>query len=513
MPTDVSPPAAAAGRQAVGLIAICLAALMFGLEISSVPVILPTVGHALGGSFSDAEWIMSAYTIGVVTMLMPSGTLGDRLGHKRGVVAAVVVFGLASLLCGLAPSTGVLIAGRLVQGMSGGAMLACQIALLSHEFPSGGQRTRAFGWWGVIFGVGLGFGPAIGGGIQAALDWRWVFLAHAVIAPVAIALLIFGTSDTRHTRSGRVDVAGIATLVLGVSGLTFFITQIPSVGLTNAVSLAALGVAFVSLVCFVTVELRSEQPMIDFRVFRLRAFSGALLSSAGMNFSFWPLIIYLPVFLQSGLGYSASTASILLLAYTLPTLLLPPLAERLTARHQPGVIIPLGLTLIGAGLLAVRIGSGVGHPSWATVMPGMLLAGVGLGLTNTPTTNTTTVSVPSERSGMASGIDMSTRMTSLAVNISLMGLLLFAGISGYLRDHLPTRLTQSDLRDLTTQVVNGDTSSQAHLHGLTTRPAHFDDLTAGALRHGIGLVTLYGGIAVLLLALLSRLTFAARSRD
>ncbi|MEV7908241.1 hypothetical protein AB0P04_42270, partial [Streptomyces anulatus] len=139
-----------------------------------------------------------------------------------------------------------------------------------------------------------------------------------------------------------------------------------------------------------------------------------------------------------------------------------------------------------------------------------LLAGIGLGLTNTPTTNTTTSSLPSDRSGMASGIDMSTRMTSLAINISLMGLLLTTGISDYLQQHLPERLAPQDLRALATRVANGDTSGQ--FQGLAARPEHLDDLIGNALRHGVVLVTFYGGVAALLLAVASRLTFTVWGR-
>ncbi|TCO54341.1 EmrB/QacA subfamily drug resistance transporter [Actinocrispum wychmicini] len=477
----------------VGLVAICLAALMFGLEISSVPVILPTVGQELRGSFADTEWIMSGYTIGVVTLLMPAGTLGDRFGHRRVLVLAVTAFGLASLLCGLAPTPGWLIAGRVAQGMSGGAMLACQIALLSHQFPAGPERTRAFGWWGVVFGVGLGFGPAIGGEILATLGWQWVFLVHVCVACVVVPLVLLGPADVRDPRAGRMDLAGLGTLILAVVGLTFFITEGPTIGLTAPLPLAALAVSLVSAVCFVLVELRGEAPMIDFRVFRVRAFSGALFSSAGMNFSFWPLIIYLPVYLQAGLGYSAGVASVVLLAYTLPTLVLPPVAERLMLRHRPAVIIPAGLALVGVGLLAVMAGSMAAQPSWLTVVPGMLVAGIGLGLTNTPTTNTTTASAPSDRSGMASGIDMTARMTSLAINISLMGLLFAAGVSDQLRRHLPA---STDVDALATRVANGN--------------GPIDAVASQALGHATTLVTLYGGVAALVLAVASRLTFGFR---
>lgn len=410
-------------RDLLALASVCLAALMFGMEISSVPVTLPTVSRALGGSFAQVEWVMTAYTLAVATVLMPSGALADRFGRKRLLAGAIVLFGLASLLCGLASSTPLLIGGRALQGASGGAMLSCQIAVLSHQFGDATQRARAFGAWGVAFGSGLGFGPLAGGVATDVASWRWVYLVNVALAPLALALLIVGARESRAPRAGRVDLAGMATLMLAVLGLVLWITQGPVLGFTSAPSAVILAATLALLAAFVAVERRSPEPLLDVSLFRIRPFSGALLGSAGMNFSFWPLIAYLPIHLETDLGLATTAASATLLAYTLPTLVLPPLAERLMLRHGPRLVIPGGLLTIGAGLLALCLGA-ASDAGWAVLLPGLLLAGVGLGVTNTPVTNTTTASLPPDHAGTASGIDMSARMISLAVNLSVMGLLL-----------------------------------------------------------------------------------------
>jgi len=165
-------PSALTPRGAIVLSAVCLACLMFGLEISSVPTILPTLEKVLHADFKQLQWIMNAYTIAVTTVLMAAGTLADRYGRKRIFLVAIAAFGLTSLVCGVAGNVTTLIAARFLQGMSGGALLICQIAVLSHAFHGGRERAIAWGWWGVIFGVGLGFGPIIGGGIVAASSWE-----------------------------------------------------------------------------------------------------------------------------------------------------------------------------------------------------------------------------------------------------------------------------------------------------------------------------------------------------
>lgn len=137
-------------KNSIALAAICLASLMFGLEISSVPVILPTLEKVLHGDFKEMQWIMNAYTIACTTVLMGTGTLADRFGRKRIFMIAIVLFGITSLICGMAQSVSVLIVSRFLQGIAGGAMLICQVAVLSHQFQEGQARTRAFGAWGII---------------------------------------------------------------------------------------------------------------------------------------------------------------------------------------------------------------------------------------------------------------------------------------------------------------------------------------------------------------------------
>lgn len=497
-------------RNTIALAAICLAALMFGLEISSVPVILPTLETVLHGDFKDMQWVMNAYTIGCTAVLMAAGTLADRFGRKRVFIISIVLFGLTSLICGLAQSPSVLIVSRFLQGMAGGAMLICLVAILSHQFQEGKERGKAFAMWGVVFGMGLGFGPIIGGMIVVVSNWQWVFWVHVLIAILTFSLAFSGVEESRDPRAKKLDSLGIITLSLAVFGLAYFITQGADLGFASAVSLVTLAATTVSFVIFVVVEKLSPHPMFDFSVFRIRSFSGALLGSMGMNFSFWPFMIYLPIYFQGALGYGAVTTGLSLLAYTLPTLVLPPLGERLALRYRPGIVIPLGLFTIGLGFVLMKFGSGGEDASWLTLLPGCLLAGIGLGITNTPVTNTTTGSVSSSRAGMASGIDMSARMISLAVNIALMGLFLVAGISSYLNEALPGAFDAIQLRSLAASIAVADFSSLTQDFPELSKLESFGAISHAALAHGFGWVMLYGGIAVWVLAVVSFVVFGPK---
>lgn len=490
-------------KNAITLAAACLASLMFGLEISSVPVILPILETALHGSFRELQWIMNAYTIACATVLMAAGTLADRYGRKRVFLICVLLFGITSLLCGLAGSTGLLIAGRFLQGMAGGAMLVCQLAVLSHQFADSTARAKAFGTWGIVFGIGLGFGPIIGAGIVALSSWEWVFLAHVPIALAAMGLAIAGVDESRDPQHRRLDFAGIVSLSIAVFALAWLITQGPAAGFASVSSLTSLLVAVGGLIVFVVAQRRAADPAFDFSVFRIRRFSGALLGSMGMNFSFWPFMIYLPLLFQHGLGYGSMATGLSLLGYTLPTLALPPLGERLALRYRAEAVIPAGLCTIGAGFFLMAWGSGTAQASWLTMLPGCLLAGTGLGVINTPVTNTTTGAVPPGRTGMASGMDTSARLISLAINIAAMGFILVEGAFSFLREKLPAT-DAAQLRLLAENLSGGTTHGRGQE---VSAPAIPPDVAREALLQGFEWVMLYGGVSVWLLALASAMVF------
>ncbi len=237
--------------------------------------------------------------------------------------------------------------------------------------------------------------------------------------------------------------------------------------------------------------------MFDFSVFRSPAFSGALVGAVGMNLSFWPLIIYLPIWFQAGLGFSPIGVGLALLLYTLPTLIAPPLAERLSLRFGPGLVIPLGLFIIGAGLIAMRLSLEMPGAGWLLLAPGLLLAGAGLGFTNTPVTNTATGAVSSDRAGMASGMDMSARMITLAINIAVMGAILFNGVLNHLKGSVIA--TAVDLHLAAERISAGNLQS-----GVAT------NLARETLSHGFGLVMIYGGIGCWILTAASAVIFRKR---
>ena len=497
-------------KNTIALAAVCLAALMFGLEISSVPVILPTLEKVLHGDLKDMQWIMNAYTIACTTVLMASGTLADRFGRKRIFVISVIVFGITSLICGLAQNAPVLIVSRFLQGIGGGAMIVTQIGILSHQFQDARERGKAFGIWGIVFGTGLGFGPLIGGAIVAVSNWQWVFLIHVLVAVLTLVLVSSSVTESKDPQAKKLDGLGIITLSLAVFGLTYYIIQGRDFGFTSSTGIIIIAGSALSFIAFLLAEKLTAHPMFDFSVFRIRNFSGAIMGSMGMNFSFWPFMIYLPIYFQIALGYDTVTAGLALLAYTLPTLVVPPFGERLSLRYEPRAVIPLGMFIIGLGFMLMRLGGSTAHANWLSMLPGAVLAGTGLGLINTPVTNTTTGSVSSDRAGMASGIDLSARLISLAINIAVMGFILVEGVSSYLKGAFGAVLTSSQLHDLAERVASGSLGVPSKSAVDLSRLDASGEIVHAALIHGFSQVMLYGGLCIWLLAAASFVIFGFR---
>jgi len=297
-----------------------------------------------------------------------------------------------------------------------------------------------------------------------------------------------------------------------VLGLTALITQGAGLGWLSPAVFGTAALTGLSLAAFVRAERAHPHPMFDFSVFRIRDFSGAILGCIGMNCSYWPFMIYLPLYFSAGLGYDTSAVGLALLVYTVPFLVMPPIAQWLLLRYQARFVIPAGLFLIGLGFLLMKWGAGAAQLGGWTVLPGALLAGIGLGLTTTPATNMTTASVPAHRAGMASGMDASARLVTLALNIAVMGAVLVAGILAALHATLGSAVDAAGLRALAEQLAAGDVAGAQQALAGSTVAGVAGTLLQTAVTQGFGWVMLYGGLCAWLTALLSFAAFGRGQR-
>ena len=402
------------------LVAVCLGTFMLLLDITIVNVALPDIQRALQSSFSDLQWVVDAYALTLAALLLTAGSLADMYGRRRLYLAGLVVFTGASVLCGFAASTLMLQLSRALQGAGGAIMFAVSLALLADAFR-GRDRGVAFGAWGAVTGLAVAIGPLLGGVLTSGLSWRWIFFVNAPIGIAAVIISVMKVAESRAPQASRPDWAGFTLFTVALSSLVYGLIESNQRSFTDGLVLGCFAAAALLLVAFVIVERRSAHPMFDLNLFRLPAFSGGSVAAFGLSASIFSMILYLVLYLQDILGYSPLAAGVRLMVLSGGILAASTLAGRLTSHVPVRLLIGPGLIIIGGGLLLMR---GLDAASaWTHLIPGMIVAGAGVGMVNPPLASTAVGVVPPQRAGMASGISSTFRQVGIATGIALLGTL------------------------------------------------------------------------------------------
>lgn len=404
------------------LVAVCLGTFMLLLDVTIVIVALPDIRTALGARVSDVQWIVDAYALSLAALLLTAGSLADLLGRRRVYVAGLALFTAASVLCGLAQSPLMLILSRVVQGIGGAVMFSTALALLAQTFH-GRERGTAFGIWGAVTGISTALGPVLGGLLTSGLSWRWIFLVNLPVGIVAIAITLRAVAEARPEHARRIDLPGVAVFTAGLLSLVYGLIRASDHGWTDGLVVGCLVGAGVLLAAFPLVERAVPHPMLDLGLFRKPTFVGGLVAAFGMNGSLFAIMLYLVLYLQDQLGYTALETGLRIMLITGATLLTAIPAGRLADRY-PRLLIAPGLVLVGAGLLLMRgLDADTG---WTHLIPGFVVAGLGSGLVN-PTLASTAVGVVQPRfAGMASGINTTARQVGIAASVAALGSILAA---------------------------------------------------------------------------------------
>jgi EmrB/QacA subfamily drug resistance transporter len=411
------------------LIVVCAATFMLLLDVTIVVVAIPVIQKGLHTTFSDVQWVIDAYALTLASLLLTTGSLADRYGRRLLFVIGLVIFTLGSLTCGLAQSPAMLIISRSAQGIGGATMFATSLALLAQSFQ-GKDRGVAFGVWGAVTGVAVALGPILGGVITSEISWRGIFLVNIPIGIVAIALTLWKVDESRTMNALRPDWLGFVVLTAGLINLVYGLIQasVTSWGDTRVVG--CLIAAAVLLSAFLVIEAKTANPLFDLALFRVPTFSGGLIAAFTMNGSLFAMLLYLVLYLQDDLGYSALATGTRLVLISGGTLVSAMIAGRLSSVVPVRWLIGPGLTLVGIGLLLM---AGInGTSSWTHLIPGFILGGVGAGMVNPPLASTAVGVVRPERSGMASGVNTTFRQIGIATSIALFGSL----FTSSLRSHL-----------------------------------------------------------------------------
>ncbi len=405
------------------LISTVLASSMAFIDGTALNVALPALQRDLGATGSDLLWIINAYLLLLSALLLVGGSLGDLYGRKRVFMAGIGVFTIASVSCGLAPTSSVLIISRAFQGLGGALMVPGSLSILT-ALVSSERRGRAIGTWSAFSTITTMLGPILGGYLADAGLWRGVFFINVPLGAAALLILATKIPESRDgSSSGSIDFAGAFFVTLGLAGVTYGAIEASGAGLADPAVFGSLALGLLFLLAFILVEWRISAPMVPFQLFRSRTFTGTNLLTLFLYAALSGGLFFLPLNLIQVQGYRESLAGFALLPVAILLTLLSRWAGGLVDRYGPRRPLVIGPLIAGAGYFLLAIPGLTAGPSeyWSGYLPGLLGIGLGMGITVAPLTATVMGSVPATRAGVASGINNAVARTAGVLAIALLG--------------------------------------------------------------------------------------------
>jgi EmrB/QacA subfamily drug resistance transporter len=401
------------------LLICCMSLLIVGLDVTAVNVALPSVGRELHAGISGLQWTVGAYTVVMASLLMFSGSTADGFGRKRIFVTGLTVFSVASLLCSLAPSVGLLVAFRVLQAVGGSMMNPVAMSIITNTFTDPRERAQAVGVWGAVFGVSMALGPIVGGTLVSSFGWRSIFLINIPVGLIAIVLTLRLIPESRAPRPRRFDPVGQALVIVLLSTLTFGIIEAPGRGWSSPAILATLSASAVALLALLLYEPRREEPLIDLRFFRSIPFASAIVSSVAAFAAFGGFLFLNTLYLQQVRGLSPVQAGLVTVPMAVMTVLMSPLSGRIVGRRGPR------LPLVISGICSVTACAMLTGIDQATPIAQLLAAyvifGLGLGLVNAPITNAAVSGMPRAQAGVAAAIATTSRQVGQTLGVAVVG--------------------------------------------------------------------------------------------
>lgn len=395
---------------AMVLAACALAMFATNLDFFALNLSIPGMARDLDVSTTDMQWAISGFMLALGAFLIPGGRLGDIVGRRTMLICGTGLFGITSLIGGLAPSAGFLIGARLFQGIGAAIMFPVAIAVVTNTFPED-RRKRAIGNLYGLAAAATAVGPFVGGGLTELLSWRWVLLVNVPVTLVAIALMLRSVPQSRdETVPGEIDWGGLAAVALGIGSITFAVDRGETWGWGSPQTIGLFAGGAALLAAFVAIERRVAWPLVDLGLFRNRPYVSITLLGMTANIVFVVTTFAATLYLQDVRGYSPLEGGFIFLAASVMQAVAGPLSGRLAERFDVPRVMAVSIAVGAAGLLAVAAGLGIGIYAAALVV-----FGLGYGLCWAMLSIGTQSVVPTEQAGAASGV-------SLAVVIGMAGL-------------------------------------------------------------------------------------------
>jgi EmrB/QacA subfamily drug resistance transporter len=404
----------------IGILLICCMSLFIvGLDITVVNVALPSIGRELHAGISGLQWTVGAYTVVMASLLMFSGSMADRLGRKRTFVIGLTVFSVASLLCSLAPSVGLLVVFRVLQAVGGSMMNPVAMSIITNTFTDARERAQAVGVWGAVFGVSMALGPIAGGTLVSSVGWRSIFWINIPVGLAAIILTLRFIPESRAPRPRRFDPVGQVLVIVLLSTLTYGIIEAPSRGWSSAGILAAFSASGVALLALFLYEPRREDPLVDLRFFRSIPFTSSIVISVAAFAAFGGFLFLNTLYLQEVRGLSPVQAGLATVPMAVMTVVVAPLSGRIVGRHGPR--LPLVISgVCSATACAMLTGIDPATP-FAWLFAAYVIFGTGFGFVNAPITNAAVSGMPRAQAGVASAIATTSRQFGQTLGVAVVG--------------------------------------------------------------------------------------------
>jgi EmrB/QacA subfamily drug resistance transporter len=430
-------------RRWKALIVLSIAYLMVVLDTAIVNVALPTIQDDLGFASENLQWVVTAYGLTFGGFLLLGGRAGDILGRRRLFITGLVLFAGFSLLCGFASSSGMLIAGRALQGF-GAALLAPSVfSIVSVMFREGAERNKALGVLGAIGGSGAAIGVLLGGVFAEFIGWEWIFFINVPIAAVALFMVpIFVKESKAAGLSREFDAAGAISVTASLMLFVFAVTQTTSVGWTSAQTIGCLIASVILMIAFLVIETKVRSPLVRLGFFRQRTPAAANLVGFGLGTAIFGTFFLLSLYQQQVLGFSALETGLGYLAVSLTAIVSSALSQALVTRVGIKPVLSLGLALLAGGL-AYFTQVSVDGSYVSDLLPGFLLVGVGIGFSFVPVSIAALTGVSAREAGLASGLINTSQQIGGALGLALLVTVVNTRTDNLLGDdvELPAALT------------------------------------------------------------------------
>jgi EmrB/QacA subfamily drug resistance transporter len=464
------------------LLVLCLSLLVVVIDNTILNTALPTLARVLHAGTGSLQWITDAYTLCFAALLVPAGALGDRFGRRRSLLGGLSVFAAGSTLAAFAAGTGMLIGARVIMGLGAAFVMPATLSIINAVFPAR-ERAQAIAAWSAVTGVGIVIGPTLGGLLLSQFWWGSIFLINVPLVAAALVGVLATVPETAEADGHRLDIVGTLLVAGSLVVLVDAIIEAPTRGWLAGTTLAELAAGLVTLGAFIWWELRIAHPLIDLRVFAVRAFSTAAASVTVVFFALMGSLFVLTQYLQLVHGYSPLAAGIRALPFAIAMAAVSPVSPLLAGRLGARIVIPAGTLLMGLGLL--DLSTAHVHTGYSSLAAAIAIMGAGMGLVMAPASTTIMSTVPAHQAGAGSAINDTIREVGGALGVAIVGSLAAAQYRTGLTRSLTTAHVPGAVVHQATGSVAAADAIGAHLGGSAgaqlTGAAHSAFVSAMAL--------------------------------